>query len=210
MYLQIPNYDGFNGIAILPHVNAPDAYCFVLADQSEMFVHENCSTYVPYFPRHYYFLYKNIAMNERSVNYFENEDVMNAFLASLLGKLPSVSHFLNISVGKEWVPHMTPLITNLKMKDIEDVPDYVPNPKNTSDSVCEKLMEEILFSVTVDKSEVCKNILDEVLESATWKSENRCNLCFVSHFPWVKICKRVKRKAQKNGKNDRYDCDGEP
>ena len=134
MFLQIPNYHCFNGIGILPNLNAPGASCFVLGDQSEMFIHENSSTYVPYFPGHYYFLYKNIRMNERSVNYFENEDVMNTFLAHLYGKLPVVSHFLNISVGKEWVPHLTPLITNLKMKDLEDV-SYI---KITSDSVCEK------------------------------------------------------------------------
>ena len=164
MYLQFPNYHGFNGIVILPHVNAPDASCYVLGDKSEMFIHENSSTYVPYFPGHYYFLYKNVKMNERTVTYFENENVMNSFLASLYGKLPVVSHFLNISVGKEWVPHMTPLITNLKMKDVEEVPDSVPYLMNTSDSFCEKLLEEILLSVTVDKSEICKNIFDEVLE----------------------------------------------
>ena len=67
MYLQIPNYLGFNGIAILPHVDAPDATCYVLGDKSEMFLLENSSTYVPYFPGHYYFLYKNMRMNERTV-----------------------------------------------------------------------------------------------------------------------------------------------
>ena len=197
MYLQIPNYLGFNGIAILPHVDAPDATCYVLGDKSEMFFLENSSTYVPYFPGHYYFLYKNMRMNERTVDYFENENSMNTFLVSLYGKLPVVSHFLNISVGKEWVPHMTPLIKNHKIKDAENVSDFVPHLTNTSDAVCEKVLEEILLSATVDKSEICENILDELLESAIWKSENRCNLCFVSHFPWMKICKRVKRNTQK-------------
>ena len=143
MFLQIPNFLGFNGIGILPKLNAPGASCFVLGDQSEKFICENSLTYVPYFQGHYYFLFKNNDMKERTVHYFEDEDTMNTFLVSSFGKLPVVSHYLNVSVSKEWVPHMTPLITNINKKNDSKL-------KTTSDSVevCFELLEEIMSSVT--------------------------------------------------------------
>ena len=192
MYVQIPNFVGFNGVGILPHSDAQGG-CFVLGDPAEMFICEQSSTYVPFFPGHYYFLYRSKRMNGRSVNYFENEDAMNAFLIGSFGKLPVVSHFLNVSVGNEWVPHLTPLVTTIDMRHISD---SAPSPCTASDSldVCSNLLDVILSSAVVDKDEICINILDDVLESVTWKSENRCNLCFVSHFPWMKVCRRVKGK----------------
>ena len=140
--------------------------CFVLGDPAEMFIYEQSSTYVPFFPGHYYFLYRNKRMHGRSVNYFENEDAMNAFLIGSFGTLPVVSHFLNISVGKEWVPHLTPLVTTIDMRHISD---SAPSPGTTSDSldVCSKLLDVILSSAVVDKDEIYINILDEVLDSVT-------------------------------------------
>ena len=44
-------------------------------------------------------------------------------------------------------------------------------------------------SDTPDSQQVCRGLLDECIDEV-FKKPLRCKKCFITHFPWMKICKR--------------------
>ena len=235
-YLKVPNFSGFNQIAICPgglslsgslpissrslssgftsyDKEFPNIFGlnpkhgislfhghFYIVDKfenstKEVFQEGNFS-YIPYFPGHFYYLYSGNGDNGKEFTYFNNSEEIRKLLLNQF-QTPLVSfNALNVDVTQEFVPHLT--LSN------SDFTFGYEEPRN--EEICNEILHELLYGIKasednlesnvdkyVDVPEICTSLLEELMLDVVSRGE-RCSLCFITHFPWLKVCRKNNKK----------------
>ena len=230
--VQVPIFPGFSNIGICP--GSFSGIAVYILDKIEKTEHlsselkEKSFKYLPYYQNHVYILFPDNDAQKGNVHYFGSDGDLQRHLHHHLGSRQLHGRYLNVSVSKEWVPHLTSPLEDLqfgvkehshknitkeykttsmkttkknqnqkypkKTNNVQN-PKKIKNNKNYKKTTNIPTVEENLL-IHEFQTFSCETILDDILDSVLFRSETRCSLCFVTHFPWRKVCAKVNRGKQ--------------
>ena len=144
MNVQIPIFPGFSNIGICPGPFPGIAVCIL--DKIEKTEHlssqlkEISFKYLPYYQNHVYIVFPDNDGKMGEVYYFESDEDLQRHLHYHLGSRQVHGRYLNVSVSKEWVPHLTSPLADLQFgveenlhKNVVYIPkNYVRKNKKTT------------------------------------------------------------------------------
>ena len=111
MYVQVPIFAGFSNIGICPGPFPGITVCIL--DKTEKTDHlsndlkETTFKYLPYYQNHVYILFPDSNDKMGNVLYYGSDGDLQRYLHYHLGSTEVHGRYLNVSVTKEWVPHLT-------------------------------------------------------------------------------------------------------
>ena len=111
MYVQVPIFAGFSNIGICPGPFPGISVCIL--DKIEKTDHlsndlkEITFKYLPYYQNHVYILFPDSVDRMGNVLYYGSDGDLQRYLHYHLGSRQVRGRYLNVSVTKEWVPHLT-------------------------------------------------------------------------------------------------------
>ena len=111
MYVQVPIFPGFSNIGICPGPFPGISVCIL--DKIEKTDHlsndlkEITFKYLPYYQNHVYILFPDSVDRMGKVLYYGSDGDLQRYLHYHLGSRQVCGRYLNVSVTKEWVPHLT-------------------------------------------------------------------------------------------------------
>ena len=123
MYVQVPIFPGFSNIGICPGPFPGISVCIL--DKIEKTDHLSSEfqqisyKYLPYYQNHVYFLFPDDG-KMGDVIYFESDRDLQRHLHYHLGSRQVHGRYLNVSVSREWVPHLTSPLADLQFGVEED------------------------------------------------------------------------------------------
>ena len=225
-YITVQNYSGFNQIAICPGVWVPPGLLqissrsllsesmsnsfvgnFYIVDKTEnacLTVNgEGSFSLVPYFPGHFYYLYRGKDDQGKEFKYYDSSEEIRKFLLNHF-HTPLVSfNMLNVSTTREFVPHLTFSNSELSFEydhseDQEDADSRDFTSKEVSNELSHELLNNFLaFEEKENVPNFCISLLEELMMDVVSRGE-RCHLCFVTHFPWLKVCRKNNKVTGKS------------
>ena len=262
MNVQVPIFPGFSNIGICPGP-FPGIAVYILdkvekTDHLSSELKEISFKYLPYYQNHVYILFPDTEVMKGDVHFYGSDGDLQSHLHYHLGSRQLHGRYLNVSVSKTWIPHLTVPLENFEFKseveirnqtncERKEISKYkkekkmnktskskknykIQNQKkiqncknkdkkiktkkeniNQSDKVTpfgesksqeiknKEIFNEIIqdFATSeknVDVPQICTNLLEELLLDAVSRGE-RCSLCFVTHFPWLKVCRKNNKKS---------------
>ena len=135
MNVQVPIFPGFSNIGICPGPFPGIAVCIL--DKIEKTEHlssqlkEISFKYLPYYQNHVYIVFPDNDGKMGEVYYFESDGDLQRHLHYHLGSRQVHGRYLNVSVSKEWVPHLTSPLADLQFGVEENLhKNVVYIPKN--------------------------------------------------------------------------------
>ena len=186
---------------------------FYIVDRSEnshLPVHaDGTFSFIPYYPGHFYYLYRGNGEKLKEFSYFDSfEEIRRLLLQQLQSPLVSFNA-LNVNVSHEFVPHLTLSNSELSFEYGEsvaiahDVLNKILNDlistatqkheENASPALPTRASDKLSNEESEDLSLFCNSLLEELMLDVVSRGE-RCSLCFVTHFPWLKVCRRNNKK----------------
>ena len=118
MNVQVPIFPGFSNIGICPGTFPGIVVCIL--DKIEKTDHlspefkEISFKYVPYYQNHVYVLFPDNDGKKGDVHYFETDGDLQRLLHYHLGSRQVHGRYLNVTVSKEWIPHLTSPLADLQ------------------------------------------------------------------------------------------------
>ena len=76
--------------------------------------------------------------------------------------------------------------------------------RNIAGDILDNILELVMIDNHVEENQascISESIINDVLDSVMFKSELRCNKCFLTHFPWKKICTKNNKQKNKSVEN---------
>ena len=218
-YLRVPNFSGFDQIAICPgglispgllqkssrsllsrSMSSAFFGNFYIVDKAQNACQtvygEGTFSYVPYFPGHFYYLYRGKEDKGKEFTYYDSsEEIRKLLITQFQSPLVSFNP-LNVHVSREFVPHLT--FSNSKLSF--DFEEYEDKEDAGSTSIANEILSELLKnSISSEEKEnvpqICNSILEELMLDVVSRRE-RCSLCFITHFPWLKVCRKNNKKKE--------------
>ena len=125
MNVQVPIFPGFSNIGICPGTFPGIVVCIL--DKIEKTDHlspefkEISFKYVPYYQNHVYVLFPDNDGKKGDVHYFETDGDLQRLLHYHLGSRQVHGRYLNVTVSKEWIPHLTLPLADLQFGVEENV-----------------------------------------------------------------------------------------
>ena len=169
---------------------------FYIVDRSEnshLPVHaDGTFSFLPYFPGHFYYLFRGNGEKLKKFSYFDSpEDIRRLLLQQLQTPLVSFNA-LNVNVSEEFVPHLT--LSDSRLLFEFGNPDVTAHDISHEETASQLSME-LSNEEPEDLSLLCNSLLEELMLDVVSRGE-RCSLCFVTHFPWLKVCRRINKKLK--------------
>ena len=167
---------------------------FYIVDRSEyshLPVHaEGTFSFLPYFPGHFYYLFRGNGEKLKEFSYFDSSEEIRKLLLQKL-QTPLVSfNALNVNVSQEFVPHLT--LSDSRLLFEFGNPDVTAHDISHVETASQLSME-LSNKEPEDLSLLCNSLLEELMLDVVSRGE-RCSLCFVTHFPWLKVCRKNNMK----------------
>ena len=172
-------------------------------------------SFLPYFPGHFYYLFRGNGEKLKEFSYFDSSEEIRRLLLKQL-QTPLVSfNALDVNISEEFVPHLTfcnsenifefgesdATAQDILPEILDDLINEVTSPKQEetgSQILPTRTPDELSNDQPEDLSLFCNSLLEELILDVVSRGE-RCSLCFVTHFPWLKVCrKNNKKKSNKN------------
>ena len=218
-YLMVPNFSGFNQIAICPDGLISTGSLqkssrsllsgsmsnfflgnFFIVDKAENACQtvygESTFSFIPYFPGHFYYLYRGKEGKGKEFTYYDSPEAIRKLLLNHF-QSPLVSfNPLNVNVSREFVPHLTLSNSELSFayEEFQDNEDAGSTSQEISNDLLSELLNDFLaFEEKDNVPQICNSVLEELMLDVVSRGE-RCSLCFVTHFPWLKVCRKNNKK----------------
>ena len=148
MNVQIPIFPGFSNIAICPGPFPGISVCILdkigKEDHLSSELQEISFKYLPYYQNHVYILFPNNDEEMEKVYFFGSDDDMQRHLHYHLGSRQVHGRYLNVTVSKQWVPHLTVQLVDMEFGHVsqDNIQKYIKskemkkskNLKNTKKS----------------------------------------------------------------------------
>ena len=139
-------------------------------------------------------MYRGKEDKGKEFTYYDSSEEIRKLLINHF-RSPLVSfNPLNVNVSREFVPHLTLSNTQLSFdfEDSEDNGDIGSTSKGNE--IISALLKNFVASEEKENvNQICNSILEELMLDVVSRGE-RCSLCFVTHFPWLKVCRKNNKK----------------
>ena len=194
MRVIIPNFKNFDNVAICPSDSGMDIFCVVTGGSGLYIDFSSISTggvtCMEYLPGYMYVFYSNgdnVAPSSGAVR-FKSEREMKDYLVRFYGT-PHVSggYLTRIPVVQGEAPQGA------------SVPVFKEYVKEDPEKLCLSLLMEVVTESFTARN-VCQDLIEDCMSDIFRPRPLRCKKCFVTHFPWMKICKKYILKTATHSK----------
>ena len=120
MNVQVPIFPGFSNIGICPGP-FPGIAVYILdkvekTDHLSSELKEISFKYLPYYQNHVYILFPDTEVMKGDVHFYGSDGDLQSHLHYHLGSRQLHGRYLNVSVSKTWIPHLTVPLENFEFK----------------------------------------------------------------------------------------------